>query len=119
MISILPEGTLALFSLVVLLSNSPSNELNRFRNYILASISYQEMDVLCDGVTQNDQAETLLCFKKPSNPFFTVSHELKQKLLLVTSVCDVPGIARNKITIRSWHIYGFLKRPILRAKWAS
>ncbi len=45
MISILPEGTLALFPLVVLLSDSPSNELNRIRNNILAGISDQEVDV--------------------------------------------------------------------------
>jgi len=66
------------------------------------------------GVIEDSQAESLLSFIQPGDPFSSVTDKLQKKLLLVTTVGNVPQIPGNEISIGSRH--GRLKRSILGVK---
>ena len=66
------------------------------------------------GVIEDSQAKSFLSFIQPVDPFPSVTNKLQKKLLLVTTVGNVPQVPGNEISVGSWH--GLLKRSILGAK---
>jgi hypothetical protein len=70
----------------------------------VATIYRHEMDVVrSDHEVQYLQAITLSCLKWPILPPLPISSELKQKLLLVAAMSDMPDLPGNIIAIRPWH----------------
>ena len=54
-------------------------------------------------VVEDSQAISFLCFEQPLQPSLSILGELKKKLPLMTAMCDMPYLAGDVMTIRSWH----------------
>ena len=105
MITVLPVSSLAVLSLIEFLSRSAGNQLNRFCNNVFtAGIPDKKMDVIGGNrVTENAQAITLFCLKKPAEPPASISAKFQKEFLLMASVGKVPYIARYVMPACPWH----------------
>jgi hypothetical protein len=56
------------------------------------------------SVIEDTEAISLLGLEKPPDPGSAVIRKFKEKILLVTSMCDMPDMPRQKITMRSRHL---------------
>jgi hypothetical protein len=104
MVSVFPESPLARLSLVVFLCHSSGDQLHALGDFPLPGIFHKKVDVVAGSdVIQNTEAVSLLGLEKPSNPGSSVKCKFKQKILLMTSMSDVPDMAWQKITICPRH----------------
>jgi len=119
-IAVLPERTLAAFSVVVVLGATPCDPLHAAGNLSLPLITHQQINrVRGDDAVQNTKSETSLGLKKPAQPTLTVFGELEQKVFPVAPVGDVPDMMWQKNPMRVGHRVGSLKRSCPPRKAAS
>jgi hypothetical protein len=105
MITVFPKGPFALFPLVELLCDSPGNQLHTFGNLFVPSIFHQKVDVIGGShVIQNTESVSSFGLEQPSAPGPAIKGEFKEKVLLVTSMRDMPYMTRQKISIGSWQV---------------
>jgi hypothetical protein len=62
-----------------------------------------------DHVIQDAQAKAFPGSKQPSNPALSIPGKSKQKLFFMTSMGNVPDMARQEMTIGSRHDTSSLK----------
>ena len=68
----------------------------------------------CDGLVQDHQTITFLGLKKPLYPPPTIPPKLEQELPFVATMCEVPYLTGNVVSLRSCHcpnLYIALLRP--------
>ena len=82
----------------------------------LGLLSDQQVDMIRGHrVVEHAQTVALLSFEQPIEPAAPIVTELEQELLLMTAVGDVPGMARQEMTIGAWHDRSSLNRSF----WAQ
>ena len=112
MVAVLPKCTFAAFSPVKLLGRLPCNKLHTLPYRICCSIHCQQVDMIgCDRVIENVQPVALPGLEQPLKPALSVQSELEKELLLMAPMGNVPDLARNVMTVCSWHAASSLKRP--------
>ncbi len=103
-VTILPICARAPFSPVKLLRRPARNQLNASRNAIEFIIHNQQVNMVrCNHVIENRKAIALPRFKQPLYPALPVPGKPEQKFTLMTAVGDMPYLAGNMMTVRSWH----------------
>jgi hypothetical protein len=104
-IPILSKCAFAAFPLVVFLSRTTRDQLNRSRNRISFTIIHnQQVDMIRSRhKVQNYQPIPLLRFEKPLHPSPTIFLKPEQKLSFMASVRNVPNLPGDVMSFRSRH----------------
>ena len=103
-VAILPEGPLASLALVECLANPARDQLHGTGDLTPALVAHQQVDVIGrDDVIEDAQAIAPAGLIQPLAPKPPVTGELQKEFLLVTAVGSVPDVARQVMTIGSWH----------------
>jgi hypothetical protein len=108
MVTIFPKGSLPDFPGIVLLACPFGDQLDHLGNLVIPSpISDDEVDMIRGNrVVQDLDIKPFTGLIQPVKIALTASSEFEQKLPFVAAVGDMPDVAGQKISIRSWH--GFL-----------
>src|SRR5581483_10550749 len=118
-VAILPERAFPPFAPVVFLPSTPGDKLHALGNDLSPGVFDQRMYVIgCDNVIQDAQTEAPSCLKDPMQIAAPIARELQEKFPLMAAMRDVPDMAREKVTVCSWHP-GSLEPVFLRQKSAS
>jgi hypothetical protein len=118
MISVLPEGTLSAFPLIVFLCGAPCHQLDTPGDDLSSiSVMNEKMYVVAGNhVVQDDESVTLLRLKQPMDPVESILTEFQQKLFFMTPMCDVPHITGNVMSTRSRHAFVLLLNTLFFAE---
>ena len=106
-IAILPESTIALFSLIKLLSGPASDQLKALRYGIDVIINDQKMNMIGSGrKIQHLKTKALFRLKKPVAPTLPILGELQQELLFMAAMSNVPYLPWYMMPVSSRHVLG-------------
>jgi hypothetical protein len=105
MVTIFPKGTLTTFPGIVLLARSPGDQLDQIGNLVLSSpVPDDDVDMVRGNrVVQDLDRKPFTGLIQPMLVALTGSSEFEQEFPFVAAVSNMPDVAGQKKSIRSWH----------------
>jgi hypothetical protein len=104
MIAIFLECAVASFPLIVFLPSAAGDQLHAIRDDVWTAVSNEKVNVVArHDVIKYRKTEALFRLEQPAQIRPAIARKFQKKISVVTTMRDMPDVARHEVTIRARH----------------